>query len=443
MLSNMENSGKPLPAVPEKMERGVDELNFAEFPVCLFSSNPVHVSSSGKTLEFQDELPDPRSPGKSITRSVTITGTDKYGLPTALDDWVILGLFQMSKLQNFPKKLYFTRYHLLKLLGWGTNSRDYKKLTECLRRIQGVQFTFEKAWWDGQSGSWISRTFNMYQDLEVYEDENSTTRPKPDISQASFSFACSSFEWSEFLHSNFMNRAVKGLNFHFVKSLKKPTTKRLFRFLDKRFYNRNSLEFDLHEFAEAHMGMIKGQLVGDIKRTLMNAIKELEQCNYLSELSSKERFPKIRKGKYKIVFKKGAFDATKLERDLEEREGEENPQVRRVSKSLVERGISEKEAFRLACAHSMSILLRQIDIFDWEIQNGKKLSNPGGYLRQRIIENYSEPEGYLTKSEREKAERIKKEIADTKRKAQEEGTSKKTKLWNHHAARPLPAGPWR
>ena len=237
-MNKCEMMEQRLPAIPKKMQRGVDKLNFAEFPICLFSSNPVHVAESRKTIEFQDEIPDPEIPGKTITRTVTITGTDKYGLPTALDDWVILGLFQMAKLQGFPKKLYFTRYHLLKLLGWDTNARDYNKLTLCLRRIQGVQFTFEKAWWDGKANSWVSRTFNLYQDLEIYEQEDSTTRPKPDVQQATFSFACSSFEWSEFLHSNFMNRAVKGLNFHFVKSLKKPTAKRLFRSLTNAFTTR-------------------------------------------------------------------------------------------------------------------------------------------------------------------------------------------------------------
>ena len=60
---------KHLPAIPEKINRGVDELNFAEFPICLFSTNPVHIAESGKTIEFTDEIPDPINPGKTISRS--------------------------------------------------------------------------------------------------------------------------------------------------------------------------------------------------------------------------------------------------------------------------------------------------------------------------------------------------------------------------------------
>ena len=400
---------KSLPAIPEKINRGVDELNFAEFPICLFSSNPVHVAESGKTLEFTDEIPDPGHPGKTINRSVTITGTDKYGLPTVLDDWVILGLFQMARLQQFPKKLYYTRYHLLKLLGWGTNARDYKKLTECLRRIQGVQFTFEKAWWDGKAKSWVSRTFNLYQDLEIYEAENSTSRPKPDVRQSSFSFACSSFEWSEFLHSNFMNRAVKGLNFHFVKSLKKPTAKRLFRFLDKRFYNTKTLQFDLHDFAESHMGLRKGQKVGDIKRTLSSAIKELEDCGYVKVLPSEERFPKLRRGKYRIMLHKGDFDPTQHEQVLEEHQEPVGFHAKRMARALVDRGVSEKESNRISNAFSDIIIKRHLDVFDWELEQGKKIPNPGGYLRTRIMENFSDPLGFIPRAQRERQAKKKKD----------------------------------
>lgn len=415
-MSNSSSGATALPALPKKLERGIDELNFAEFPVCLFSSNPVHVAESGKTLEFQDEIPDPQNPGKTLNRSVTVTGTDKWGLPTVLDDWVILGLLQLAKLQGFPKKLSFTRYHLLKLLGWGTNARDYNKLTECLRRIQGVQFTFEKAWWDGKANSWVSRTFNLYQDLEIYDAENSTTRPKPDICQTSFIFVCSSFEWSEFLHSNFMNRAVKGLNFHFVKSLRKPTAKRLFRFLDKRFYNKNRLEFDMHEFAEAHMGLRKGQKVGDIKRTLGSAIAELEEHGYLRPMPADERFPKIKRGVYRIIFEKGAFDPSIHETELEEIDQTATIHTKRVAQSMVDRGVSEKEALRISSAFADSLIRHHIDVFDWENSEGKKIPNPGGYLRTRIIENYTDPKGFIPRLERE---RLKEEKArKLERKAQ-------------------------
>src|SRR5690242_9436477 len=108
-----------LPAIPQRMTYGADELNLAEFPICSFSTNPTQ--RQGNVLTFADEVPDPLNPGKTVTRRLEIISASKedpLGPLTPDDDWVLLGLLQLSKLQEFPKELRFTRYQLLKLLGW-------------------------------------------------------------------------------------------------------------------------------------------------------------------------------------------------------------------------------------------------------------------------------------------------------------------------------------
>src|ERR1043166_9719462 len=92
-----------------------DELNFAEFPLASLSTS---LPKDQKTLEFTDEIFD-KSVSKRVQRKLTITASDKYGLPTAMDDEVILGLIQLTGKSDFSdRKVYFTRYELLKLLGW-------------------------------------------------------------------------------------------------------------------------------------------------------------------------------------------------------------------------------------------------------------------------------------------------------------------------------------
>ena len=398
-----------LPAIPEKLERGIDELNFAEFPICHFSSNPTHREEE-KTIVFYDEIPDRKHPGKTVKRTVTVTGTDKYGLPSATDDWVILGLFQIAKLQGFQRKIHFTRYHLLKLLGWGTNARDYNKLTECLKRIQGVQFDFEKAWWDAEARSWVSRTFNLYQDLEIYESENSYTRPKPDIKQTTFSFACSSFQWSEFLHANFWNKGVRELNFYFTKSLKRPTSRRLFRFLGKRrLWHFGVLELDLHELA-MHMGLKDSQRPVELKRTVSQATEELVGHGCLKARSNKERFRKVKPGVYRVIFE-SAKDPSEREEDLDTNLSVENK--RRV-KTLTDRGIDKAEAQKLVRGYPDSQILHHVEVMDWEIKKGRKIVNPGGYLRTRIVENRPDPGDFVSKVDREKLVGRKKKKMRTK-----------------------------
>src|SRR5215471_17205926 len=89
-----------------------DELNFAEFPLASVSTS---LPKGQKTLEFTDEIFD-TARNQRVTRKLTITASDKYGLPTAMDDEVILGLIQLTGKAAFAgRKVYFTRYELLQL----------------------------------------------------------------------------------------------------------------------------------------------------------------------------------------------------------------------------------------------------------------------------------------------------------------------------------------
>src|SRR5690348_13397685 len=92
-----------LPAIPQRMTYGADELNLAEFPICSFSSNPTQ--RHGDVLTFEDEVPDPQRPGKTVTRRLEIipaSKNDPLGPLTPEDDWVLFGVLQLAKLQAFP-----------------------------------------------------------------------------------------------------------------------------------------------------------------------------------------------------------------------------------------------------------------------------------------------------------------------------------------------------
>ena len=58
-------------------------------------SSRLRFRKDQKTLEFTDEIFD-KSRNERVTRKLTITASDKYGLPTAMDDEVILGLIQLT-----------------------------------------------------------------------------------------------------------------------------------------------------------------------------------------------------------------------------------------------------------------------------------------------------------------------------------------------------------
>src|SRR4029078_7021903 len=75
---------------------GSDENNLAEFPLALLSD---FAPPNQKTVEFQDTLTD-WATGKEITRRVCVTGSDKFGLPTAKDEQVLMALIQLTGIVN-------------------------------------------------------------------------------------------------------------------------------------------------------------------------------------------------------------------------------------------------------------------------------------------------------------------------------------------------------
>ena len=86
-------------------QEGKDELNLAEFPIAALSNR---VDQGTKTIVFEDSTRD-NSTGEIIARSLTITASDAFGLPTASDDEVLLGLIQITRQQGFRKNRIHVR----------------------------------------------------------------------------------------------------------------------------------------------------------------------------------------------------------------------------------------------------------------------------------------------------------------------------------------------
>src|SRR5579884_3759312 len=106
---------------------GRDELNLAEFPITLLSDR---VPDGCKTLIFEDKVFDQQA-GEMVIRKVTVTGSDAYGLPTAVDDEILVALLQLTKLDGFrDPKVHFSRYEVLQILGWKDGGKNYVRIEE-------------------------------------------------------------------------------------------------------------------------------------------------------------------------------------------------------------------------------------------------------------------------------------------------------------------------
>ena len=358
-----------------------DELNFAEFPLASLSDR---LPPGKKTLVFEDTITD-RGRGQPVTRRLTISASEKFGLPTALDDEVILGLVQLSSAAKFgSRKVEFTRYQLIKTLGWRDESRSYQRVADSLKRWLGVTLYYDSAWWSKEEQAWVSEHFHILDNVTILDQQRYRRQMKraPEDSSAGLS----SFTWNEVVFGSFQSGYLKQIDMDLYRSLKSRIAKRLFRFLDKRFHRRATLDFDLRCFAFEHIGLSKNYNVGQVKRKLRPAFSELERVGFLSPMDDTERFVKKGRGLWRITLRRASG---------QKRTKVPAPDTATVS-LLQERNISQSVALRLAREFSAEAISQQLEAFDWLVsrKDGRVSKNPPGYLYKAITESYERPQDF-------------------------------------------------
>lgn len=359
-------------------------MNLAEFPL---ASLDDRVPKDQKTLVFEDQI---TSKGEPVTRRLTISASDKFGLPTALDDEVILGLVQLTKLKGFAeRRVEFTRYQLIQLLGWREEGKSYQRIDESLKRWLGVSLYYDKAWWDKEEESWVNESFHILDNVTLYDRERYERRRKAGGAEAGMS----SFVWNEIVFRSFQAGYLKKLDLELYRTFQSAVTKRLYRFTDKHFHKKRRWEFDLHTLCFDKLGMTRTDHTGEMKRRLNVGIKELEEHGVLRKMSDDERFIKQGTGKWTVVIEKA--DA------WGEPEAESVPQG--LALELMQRGLSPETAQEFVDQHSADAIAEKIAFHDWLLKRGdKRISKrPAGFLAQSIRKKYPLPEDYLTSLRRE------------------------------------------
>jgi hypothetical protein len=392
-----------------------DELNLAEFPIAALSDR---VPDGQLTLVFEDKLERRDSP--PIVRRLTIMGTPKHGLPTSLDDEVLVGLIQLTKRRsNFTDpRVTFSRYELIELLGWPQSGHSYRRIEEALHRWVGVVLMYENAWWDNTAKSWVDESFHILDNVTLYDRERrksgrsskgGAAKKSRKVGAEGDPLPLSSFKWNEVMLRSFQSGNLKQLDHEFYLRLHLPTTKRMFRFLDKRFYRRTQLEFDLRTLACEHVGMSRSYAPTELKRRLKPALEELEAHGFLEPLSPEERYSRVARGSWRIILIRG-----------QAAQGEPVPPAgaSELIESLKTRGVTAKTASELIKAHTPTRVRTKIEVFDWLVKNQDKRvgKNPAGYLVASIRSDYRAPGDFAKAGAKAKASRAAVEDADGARK---------------------------
>lgn len=258
---------------------GRDEMNLIEFPF-----GPI-TSGTTKTFEVQHPVFDSKLK-REVIRKLLITGSDAFGLPKPVDDQVLMGMKALTYKSGFQsKKVEFSRYQLCKLLGWPTDGRAYLRLEESLDRIAGTTLKFKNSWWDNGEKVYRSKTFHLIEEVEV------CSRDRLDIVRSNnqkVSQALCSFVWSDTIWKSFTDGFIKKVDMKMWRKIsskpRKEVALRLYRILDKRFYRKSYVRFDIRKLCIGTLGISQDYAPSQMQRVLERACDWLIECHYLREV---------------------------------------------------------------------------------------------------------------------------------------------------------------
>lgn len=397
---------------PDERLLGKDEMNLAEFPITLLADRKG-VSIIVREVPTRDE-----QTGMMVLRKVTVSGSELYGLPSAQDNLILLGLIYLTKrANNFrERRVEFSRSEIIKVLGWPDSGQSYTRIELSLKRWANVFVLYENAWWEKPRQTYSSKGFGIIDDFEIHD--GSAVRASSALK--------SNIAWNEVFFQSLEAGFVRTIDLKLLLRLRYPSSQQMYRFLGKHFYHSPSLTLDLRTFACEHVGLDRGYKDnGKLKEKLQPAIEELEGIGFLEPMSREDRYAKVGPGQWTITLRRRA-DLELGDEPIDAAGPLSGPEPTEQEKALIDRGVTPATAAELALAHAADRIAAKVEVFDWlvERKDRRVSKNPAGYLAESIRKDYALPRGFESEAQRrERAaalEEQRRKVEDARRKAAED-----------------------
>jgi hypothetical protein len=261
--------------------QGKDEMNLAVLPIARLGRNDRRTR-----IEYYGTF---KEAGREQETMIWIV-EGAAGLPTEFAERVLVALLYLGAEQNFTnRKMTFTVYRVLKVIGLAISNRNYRLVETALKQLAGVLITSDKAWVERtengkQKRVTISRGFHVVDEYYLHYQENDT---EPE----------SFILWGNQVWKSIQAGYLKMLDIDFYFSIENPIARRLYRFLDKMmaYEPERPYQIDIFDLANK-LGMAPYEHAAHLRRPLKVAAQELIDQGYLSsfEFVKVGKFSRIR-----------------------------------------------------------------------------------------------------------------------------------------------------
>jgi plasmid replication initiation protein len=376
---------------------GKDEMNLAEFPIASLRRR----GDSRDSFTYEGWITN--KDGKRQRQRWIVRGLSGIGLPTEYDERVLVALMAITSSHGFEdRKVPFSVYQVLQVMGLTDSKRDYENIERSLERLVGVTIFAEGAFWDNGEKSWvkIKTGFHIIEKfwLRYLEEDEQVLEEE---------LVPGYITWSEDIWKSIQDGYIKNLDLAFYYSLQSPMARRLYRFLDKRMAYRAQFEIDIFEMA-SRLGMTHYAYPSKVLEKLQPALDELMERGFLvgAEVVKVKKYTRMHftratealaaQGVTRLVETRARSPDSPATTPAVPPDGaEDHALTSDVIAALMERGFSERIAGRLASSYEGERILQKLDYLRWEEEvNGRHVRSPRGWLRRAIEEDYGPPEGF-------------------------------------------------
>ena len=268
-------------------------MNLVEFPFATLSRRPT--MGSIKCQRWISDAKGERRPQRWV-----VQGGSESGLPTEFDERIYVALMAITKRQGYAqRKVPFSVYSLLKIMGESTDSKHYRSVERSLERLLRASIVAEGAFWDADKKALVHLA-NGFHLIERYW----LAYKEGDLKVVEREGIQGYVVWGQEIWTSFQSGYLKQLNLDFFFSLQTPVARRLYRFLDKKMHRRQQMEIDIFQLSQ-QLGMAWYRYPAKVREKLQPGIDELISKGFLAS----GEMIKV-KGYTRMRFIKGSGQAT-------------------------------------------------------------------------------------------------------------------------------------
>jgi hypothetical protein len=277
--------------VGEITRPGKSEINLIEYPWTALWKR----TDKSAVIFHEWDIDHPTIPGKKAKASWRVAGDPELGLPTASDIKVQWALLELTRDTGFPQTVQFTRYDLMKRLGWDTNKKHYEMLYSSLLRLKGVTISARNAFRDPRTGLYQDVAFSILDNFQIYnvgmDKGHRPRRSSKALAEGSDSgLPMDFFKWNDVVYNSIRGGYLATLDLNLAFSFKSDIALILYPLLLMKTYagpgkHRESFEMELREFYSRHLGLTATPYVSKMEERLRPAHKELIESGFLQSAS--------------------------------------------------------------------------------------------------------------------------------------------------------------